>query len=329
MKYYISTFSTATEPNTVTLHKCDGTLLRTLATSDELAERMKQMPRKEFFTFVTERGDSLNAYMIKPVDFDPSKRYPVLVTQYSGPGSQSVADRFSLADWENVIAAHGYIIACCDAPRYGIYGREVQETDLRQPRRPRWSRTRYRSPGTWESSHTSMPARIGIYGWSYGGFMALGCACKGGGIYKLAIAVAPVTSWRYYDTIYTEIYNDLPQDNPAGYDDNSPINFAQLLDDEHTQLLIMHGTADDNVHFQNTMEMCRALNRAGKQYDMMIYPDQNHSMYRRTATTSAARWSSTRCATFSRRLKPPRYNPEPTMRFGVFLLFSTAAAIFR
>ena len=109
--------------------------------------------------------------------------------------------------------------------------------------------------------------------------MALGCDGKGGGIYKLAIAVAPVTSWRYYDTIYTEIYNDLPQDNPAGYDDNSPINFAQLLDDEHTQLLIMHGTADDNVHFQNTMEMCRALNRAGKQYDMMIYPDQNHSMY--------------------------------------------------
>ena len=120
--------------------------------------------------------------------------------------------------------------------------------------------------------------RIGIYGWSYGGFMALGCALKGDGLFKMAIAVAPVTSWRYYDTIYTEIYNDLPQDNPAGYDDNSPINFADRLSDR-TQLLIMHGTADDNVHVQNTMEMCHALNRAGKQYDMMIYPDQNHSMY--------------------------------------------------
>jgi dipeptidyl-peptidase-4 len=107
--------------------------------------------------------------------------------------------------------------------------------------------------------------------------MALGCALKGEGLFKMAIAVAPVTSWRYYDTIYTEIYNDLPQDNPKGYDENSPINFADKLHDR-TRLLIMHGTADDNVHLQNTIEMTRALNRAGKQYDMMIYPDQNHSM---------------------------------------------------
>ena len=122
------------------------------------------------------------------------------------------------------------------------------------------------------------PARIGIYGWSYGGFMALSCAMKGHGLFRMAIAVAPVTSWRYYDTIYTEIYNNLPQYNAAGYDDNSPINFARMLDDKRTRLVIIHGTADDNVHFQNTMEMTRALNRAGKQYDMMVYPDQNHSM---------------------------------------------------
>ena len=119
--------------------------------------------------------------------------------------------------------------------------------------------------------------RIGIYGWSFGGFMALGCALKGDGLFKMAIAVAPVTSWRYYDTIYTEIYNGLPQDNPAGYDDNSPITHAERLSDK-TRLIIIHGTADDNVHFQNAMEMCRALNAAGKQYDMMVYPDQNHSM---------------------------------------------------
>ena len=277
MKYYISTFSTATKPNTVTLHKGDGTLLRTLAKSSELAARMEQMPRKEFFTFVTERGDSLNAYMIKPADFDPSKRYPVLVTQYSGPGSQSVADRFSL-DWENVIAAHGYIIACCDGRGTGFMGEAFKKQTYGNlgalEVEDQISFARYLGVQPYVDA-----GRIGIYGWSYGGFMALGCACKGDGLYKLAIAVAPVTSWRYYDTIYTEIYNDLPQDNPAGYDDNSPINFAQLLDDEHTQLLIMHGTADDNVHFQNTMEMCRALNRAGKQYDMMVYPDQNHSMY--------------------------------------------------
>lgn len=277
MKYYISTFSTATKPNTVTLHKGDGTLLRTLAESSELAARMEQMPRKEFFTFVTERGDSLNAYMIKPADFDPSKRYPVLVTQYSGPGSQSVADSFSL-DWENVLAAHGYIIACCDGRGTGFMGEAFKKQTYGNlgalEVEDQISFARYLGGQPYVDA-----GRIGIYGWSYGGFMALGCACKGSGLYKLAIAVAPVTSWRYYDTIYTEIYNDLPQDNPAGYDDNSPINFAQLLDDEHTQLLIMHGTADDNVHFQNTMEMCRALNRAGKQYDMMVYPDQNHSMY--------------------------------------------------
>ena len=108
--------------------------------------------------------------------------------------------------------------------------------------------------------------------------MALSCAMKGHGLFRMAIAVAPVTSWRYYDTIYTEIYNNLPQYNAAGYDDNSPINFARMLDDKRTRLLIIHGTADDNVHFQNTVEMTRALNRAGKQYDMMVYPDQNHSM---------------------------------------------------
>ena len=199
------------------------------------------------------------------------------MTQYSGPGSQSVADRFSL-DWENVIAAHGYIIACCDGRGTGYMGEKFKKQTYgnlgAREVEDQISFARYLGEQPYVDA-----GRIGIYGWSYGGFMALGCACKGGGIYKLAIAVAPVTSWRYYDTIYTEIYHDLPQDNPAGYDDNSPINFAQLLDDEHTQLLIMHGTADDNVHFQNTMEMCRALNRAGKQYDMMIYPDQNHSMY--------------------------------------------------
>ena len=108
--------------------------------------------------------------------------------------------------------------------------------------------------------------------------MALGCALKGLGLFKMAIAVAPVTSWRYYDTIYTEIYNNLPQYNAAGYDENSPIHFARMLDDKRTRLLMIHGTADDNVHLQNTIEMARALNRAGKQYDMMIYPDQNHSM---------------------------------------------------
>ncbi len=277
MKYYISTFSSATEPNTVELRSGDGRLIRTLAESRELADQLKDMPHREFFTFVTERGDSLNAYIVKPAGFDPAKKYPVLLTQYSGPGSQSVADRMSF-DWENVLVGNGYIVVCCDGRGTGFLGE-------------RFKKQTYGNLGALEvedqisfARHMASqpyvdPSRIGIYGWSYGGFMALGCALKGDGLFKMAIAVAPVTSWRYYDTIYTEIYNDLPQDNPSGYDDNSPINFADRLRDDRTRLLIMHGTADDNVHFQNTMEMCNALNRARKQYDMMIYPDQNHSMY--------------------------------------------------
>ena len=276
MKYYISTFSSAAEPRTVELRNAKGELVRTLVDNKELKDKMQQMPRKEFFTFTSERGDKLNAYIIKPVDFDPNKKYPVLMTQYSGPGSQSVADSFSLG-WENVMVGNGYIVVCLDGRGTGYMGEEFKKQtygDLgRLEVEDQISFARYMASQPYVDGD-----RIGIYGWSYGGFMALGCALKGEGLFKMAIAVAPVTSWRYYDTIYTEIYNDLPQDNPKGYDENSPINFADKLHDR-THLLIMHGTADDNVHVQNTMEMCHALNRAGKQYDMMIYPDQNHSMY--------------------------------------------------
>lgn len=276
MKYYISTFSSANEPRSVEIRNAKGELIRTLVDNAELNEKMQQMPKKEFFTFTTERGDKLNAYIIKPADFDANKKYPVLLTQYSGPGSQSVADSFSLG-WENVMVGNGYIVVCCDGRGTGYMGEEFKKQtygDLgRLEVEDQISFARYMASQPYVDAD-----RIGIYGWSYGGFMALGCALKGEGMFKMAIAVAPVTSWRYYDTIYTEIYNDLPQDNPKGYDENSPINFANKLH-ERTRLLIMHGTADDNVHVQNTMEMCHALNRAGKQYDMMIYPDQNHSMY--------------------------------------------------
>ncbi len=176
-----------------------------------------------------------------------------------------------------MLVGNGYIVVCCDGRGTGFMGERFKKQTYGNlgalEVEDQISFARYMASQPYVD-----PDRIGIYGWSYGGFMALGCALKGDGLFKMAIAVAPVTSWRYYDTIYTEIYNDLPQDNPAGYDDNSPINFADRLSDR-TRLLIMHGTADDNVHVQNTMEMCNALNRARKQYDMMIYPDQNHSMY--------------------------------------------------
>ena len=275
MKYYISNYISATSAREVELRDGKGKLIRTLVENPEMEERLKSLPKKEFFTFTTERGDALNAYIIKPLDFDPQKKYPVLLTQYSGPGSQQVADSFSLG-WENVMVAHGYIVVCCDGRGTGYMGEKFKKQTYGNlgalEVEDQISFARYMASQPYVDAD-----RIGIYGWSYGGFMALGCALKGDGLFKMSIAVAPVTSWRYYDTIYTEIYNDLPQDNPAGYDDNSPINFADRLSDR-TKLLIMHGTADDNVHFQNTVEMCHALNRAGKQYDMMIYPDQNHSM---------------------------------------------------
>ena len=278
MKYYISTFSNASTPNRVEICDGEGNVVRTLADSRALREELaaRRVPVKEFFTFTTERGDTLNAYMIRPRDFDPSKRYPVLLTQYSGPGSQQVADRWSV-DWEDALVEKGYVVVSADGRGTGFRGEKFKKQTYGRlgalEVEDQLSTARYMAAQPWVDAD-----RIGIYGWSYGGFMAVSCALKGHGLFRMAIAVAPVTSWRYYDTIYTEIYNNLPQYNAAGYDDNSPINFARMLDDEMTRLLILHGTADDNVHFQNTVELTRALNRYGKQYDMMVYPDQNHSM---------------------------------------------------
>ncbi len=276
MEYFIASFTSAEQPSETAVYNRKGEIVRVLENNEKLKAAIEadQRPTKEFFEIETERGDILNAYIVRPRDFDQSKRYPVLMTQYSGPGSQSVADRWSI-DWEDALVDNGYIVVCADGRGTGYRGEEFKKLT-------------YANLGGLEVEDqisvahylAKLPyidaSRIGIYGWSYGGFMALNCALKSD-IFKMAIAVAPVTSWRYYDTIYTEVYNGLPQDNPEGYDNNSPINFAKNLS-EKTKLLIIHGTADDNVHFQNTIEMTRALNREGKSYDMMIYPDQNHSM---------------------------------------------------
>ncbi len=281
MRYYLRTATTADVPNVVTVHRASGEVVDTLVDSRAKVAELGTWAKREFKTFVTERGDTLNYYIQLPFNFDKSKKYPVLLTQYSGPGSQSVRNRWSL-DWEDALPHEGYIVACCDGRGTGFRGEAFKKctyADLgRREVEDQLSFARYLAKQEFVDAD-----RIGIYGWSYGGFMALNCALHGEGLFRMAIAVAPVTSWRYYDTIYTEIYNGLPQDNPKGYDDNSPLSHAKKLSDR-TNLLIIHGTADDNVHFQNSMEMCRRLNAAGKQYDMMVYPDQNHSM-RPTATT--------------------------------------------
>jgi dipeptidyl-peptidase-4 len=232
----------------------------------------------EFFTFVNEAGVELNGWMIKPFDFDETKKHPVFMTQYSGPGSQSAVNK-EIGEWDraiyNPLLDEGYIIACVDGRGTGGRGEAFKKST-------------YGALGKLETEDqisaarhlASLPyvnvLRIGIYGWSFGGFTSLNCILKGADVFKAAVAVAPVTSWRYYDTIYTEIYNGLPQDNPEGYDENSPINYAELL---RGKLLLVHGTGDDNVHVQNSMEMAKALVKADKKFDMMIYPDDNHSMW--------------------------------------------------
>ena len=275
MKYYIRTYTDAQTPNIITVNNSKGVVIDTLADRRAAVAAAGALARKEFRQFITERGDTLNYYIQFPENYDPAKLYPVLLTQYSGPGSQSVRNRWG-ADWEDALTKRGYIVACCDGRGTGFRGEQFKKctyADL--------GRREYEDQISFARYLATLPYidknRIGIYGWSYGGFMALNCALHGGSLFKMAIAVAPVTSWRYYDTIYTEIYNGLPQDNPRGYDDNSPLSHAEKLH-PRTRLLIIHGTADDNVHFQNSMEMCRRLNAAGKQYDMMVYPDQNHSM---------------------------------------------------
>ena len=275
MRYYLRTYTNRETPNVVTVCKASGAVIDTLVDSRAEVAKRGVWAKCEFKQFVTERGDTLNYSIKLPLNFEKGKKYPVLMTQYSGPGSQSVRDKWSL-DWDDALAHEGYIVVCCDGRGTGYRGEGFKKCTYmnlgRKEVEDQISFARYLGRQEFVDAD-----RIGIYGWSFGGFMALNCALHGEGLFRMSIAVAPVTSWRYYDTIYTEIYNGLPQDNPEGYDYNSPLSHAEKLADR-TQLLIVHGTADDNVHFQNTMEMCRRLNKAGKQYDMMIYPDRNHSM---------------------------------------------------
>ena len=274
-RYFISYFSNVRTPNRVTLHRSDGRLVRTLEDNAALRAKLDelQVPVKEFFRFATSEGVELNGYMVRPNGFDSSRRYPVLMTQYSGPGSQQAADRWTIG-WEDVLVQQGYIVACVDGRGTGFRGEEFKKCTYGEL-------GKYETVDQIEAARylASLPYvdpdRIGIYGWSYGGFMALNCILKGNDVFRAAIAVAPVTSWRFYDTIYTEIYNGLPQDNPSGYDDNSPIHFADRL---KGKLLIAHGTGDVNVHIQNTYEMITKLVEYDKPFELYVYPDRNHGM---------------------------------------------------
>ena len=279
MKYFINNYSEANTPPQFTLHNARGKLIRLLENNKELSEKMSEYAfgDKEFFSFNNSENVSLNGWMMKPADFDSLKQYPVFMFLYGGPGSQQVLNSWGWNNyfWYQHLTQQGYIVACIDNRGTGGRGAEFKKMTYQQL-------GKYETIDQIEANKYlgSLPYvdanRIGIQGWSYGGYMSSLAITKGADVFKMAIAVAPVTNWRYYDNIYTERYMRTPQENPEGYDDNSPINHVDKLEGKY---LLIHGSADDNVHVQNTYEMVSALIQANKQFDLFIYPDKNHGIY--------------------------------------------------
>ncbi|RDI52330.1 S9 family peptidase [Flavobacterium glaciei] len=279
-QYYINTFSSASQPTTYTLNDAKvGKQIQVIQSNESLAAKLKSydLPSKEFFVLKTAKGNELNAWIIKPKDFDPAKKYPVFMYQYSGPGSQQVNNEWNSTDdyWFMMLAQQGYIVACVDGRGTGFKGADFKKVTQLQLGKYEVEDQIDAAKVIGNYSFVDK-SRIGIFGWSYGGFMASNCIMKGNDVFKMAIAVAPVTNWRFYDSVYTERYMTTPQENASGYDDNSPINHVDKL---KGKFLLIHGSGDDNVHVQNSMQMMESLIQANKQFDSQIYPDNNHGIY--------------------------------------------------
>lgn len=276
-KYFINYHSTLNTPAYITLNDSKGEKIRVLKDNANLINLLKEYQplRREFLTITTSEGVKLNAWILKPFNFDETKEYPVMMTQYSGPNSQSVTNSWSWG-WNQYLAQEGYIVVCVDPRGTGARGEAFRKMT-------------YGELGKYETIDQIEAAkflgnlpfvdknRIGIWGWSYGGFMSTSCLFKGNDVFSLAIAVAPVTNWRYYDSVYTERFMGLPQQNASGYDDNSPINHVDKF--VKGKYLLVHGTGDDNVHVQNAWELVEKLVQANKQFEMQFYPDKNHGIY--------------------------------------------------
>lgn len=275
---FINTFSnTTTPPNYTLLNAANGKIIREILNNQELAEKLNgyQMSDKEFST-IQINGYELNMYQIKPKDFDPTKKYPVFMYQYSGPGSQQVSNSWHSANdyWHQMLAQEGYIIVCVDGRGTGYKGRDFKKLTQKELGKYEVEDQIAVAEKLKELPYVDSQ-RIGIWGWSYGGFMSSNCLFQAPDTFSLAIAVAPVSSWRFYDTIYTERYMLTPQENPRGYDDNSPISHVDNL---QGKFLLVHGSADDNVHVQNTMVLAEKLIQANKPFEWLIYPDKNHGI---------------------------------------------------
>ena len=279
-QFFITTFSSATQPTTYTLNESKvGKEIKVIENNQALASKLTayNLPSKEFFVLKTEKGNELNAWIMKPKDFDATKKYPVFMFQYSGPGSQQVVNGWGSSNeyWFMMLTQQGYIVACVDGRGTGFKGADFKK--VTQLQLGKYEVEDQIDAAKVLGSYPYVDAtRIGIFGWSYGGFMASNCIFQGGDVFKMAIAVAPVTNWRFYDSIYTERYMQTPQENASGYDQNSPINHVNKL---KGKFLLIHGSADDNVHVQNTMQMMEALIQSDKQFDSQIYPDKDHGIY--------------------------------------------------
>lgn len=273
--YFVDNASSLETPNIITLRNNSGASIRTIENNATLAAEFKSLnlPKKEFFNFTTSENVKLNGWILKPSNFDPAKKYPVLQVQYSGPNSQEVLDKWKI-DWEYYLATQNYIVVCVDGRGTGARGAEFRKCTYENlnilETKDQVETARYLATQSYVDKD-----RIGIWGWSFGGTMTLMCMTTGEKVFKAGIAVAPVTDYRFYDTAYAERFMRRPQENFKGYDTSSSLLRADKL---QGNLLIVHGSADDNVHFQNTMLYIDKLVAADKQFEMQVYTDKNHSI---------------------------------------------------
>lgn len=279
MNYFIKTYSTANTPNQYTLCNNKGVELFKIEDNNKLSATLKNyhLSPKEFFKIKGE-ADSLNASIIKPFNFDPTKKYPVYVHVYGGPGNNTVLNKYKGQDYlfHQLLAQKGYIVLSID-PRGTMYrGAQFKKSTYLKLGKLELEDVLTATKNFYSENNYVDSNRIGIQGWSFGGYLSSLAMTKGNELFKVGIAVAPVTNWRYYDNIYTERYMRTPQENESGYDLNSPINFAKDLKGKY---LLIHGAADDNVHLQNTMELIEKLVQSNKNFDAFIYPNKNHGIY--------------------------------------------------
>ena len=277
--YFVLTNSALNSPPSYSVVANNGKIIRQIEDNKTLRDKMLEFGVGQVvpFSFKNTEGVELNGWMLRPQGFDATKKYPVFMYQYSGPNSQTADDKWGGANywWFQMLAQKGYLVACVDGRGTGGRGEAFRKITYKQL-------GHYEVIDQIEAAKYlgALPyidaKRIGIFGWSYGGYMSSLCILKGADVFKTAIAVAPVTNWKWYDSIYTERYMQTEKENAKGYEENSPVNFANLLKGNY---LLIHGTADDNVHFQNSVEMANALIGANKQFDTYFYPNRNHGIY--------------------------------------------------